>query len=202
MRTSPVGGRRGGVTRIDRNERATARILGACLVVVAAFAGTAAAGTTLDARQLALTERDFPAPARRMSEKETRSARLPGGTGQAYATTFQFRSGRRTQTVGSLVITAPSKAVARKVYAVAVADAKKSAASSLRLPALGDEQYAALYGRPALDEAAALVWVRRGNVVWQVQTASVRNPFGFAPSDALRELKTYATKQRRRVDTG
>jgi hypothetical protein len=161
---------------------------------------TAIASTTiLDAKSLALHEKDFPPSAKRMSQKENRAAPLLGGTGQAYTTTFQFRAGRRTQAVGTIVITAPTVAIARRVYAAAVAEARKTAVSTLRLPPLGDQQYAALYGRPALAETSGLVWVRRSTVVWQVQVTSVRNPFGFARAEALTELATYATKQKRRV---
>lgn len=174
------------------------------LVVTALVAGSSALAATMlrDAKSLALREADFPASVQRMSQKENRAAPLPGGTGQAYTTTFQFRVGRRTKAVGTIVITAPSVGVARSVYAAAVADARKSAVAALRLPGLGDQQYAALYGRPALDETSGVVWVRKSTVVWQVQASSVQNPFGFSQRDALAELTTYALKQKRRVGDG
>jgi hypothetical protein len=96
----------------------------------------------------------FPASVQRMSQKENRASPLPGGTGQAYTTIFEFLAGRRKKNVGTIVITAPSVAVARIVYAAAVADAGRSAVAALRLPGLGDQQHAALYGRPALDETS------------------------------------------------
>jgi hypothetical protein len=171
------------------------------LILVAGFvASTALASTTtLDARSLALREQDFPRPATRVSQKENRTAPLPGGTGHAYTTTFRFRVGRRTQEVGTIVITAPTTAIARRVYADAVAEARKTVVSMLRLPPLGDQQYAALSGRSSLDETSGLVWVRRSTVVWQVQVASIRNPFGFTRAEALTELAAYALKQKRRV---
>jgi len=179
----------------------------ACYVTVAvaalvASAGSVASVTAPDAKSLALRQADFPAPAARMSEKENRSAALPGGTGQAYTTTFQFRVGRRTESIGTIVITAPSASVARRVYAAAVADARKRAVGALRLPRLGDEQYAALYGRPSVDETSGLVWVRKNTVVWQVQATSVRNPLGFSRTAAQAELNRYAWKQMRRVGSG
>lgn len=174
-----------------------AALLLASLVPAAALA----AGTTLDVKRLALSERDVPAGAKRMSQKENRSAPLPGGTGHVYTTTFQFRVGRRTQAVGAILLASPSVAVARRAYAVAVKDAKASAAAPLTLPTLGDEQYAALFGRPALDEASGVVWVRKGTVVWQVQVSSVENPFGFSKAAARAALTTYALKQKQRVGT-
>lgn len=173
----------------------TAALLLAVLVPSVALA----AGTTLDARRLALSERDLPPSPKRMSQKENRSAPLPGGTGHAYTTTFQFRVGRRTQAVGTIVLAAPSVAVARRAYAAAVKEAKTSAAAPLTLTRLGDEQYAALFGRPALNEASGLVWVRKGTVVWQVQVSSVENPFGFSKTEARAELTKYALRQRARI---
>jgi len=175
-----------------------------CAAIITTVVTASAFGATevLDAKRLALREQDFPATVKRMSQKENRSASLPGGTGQAYTTTFQFRNGRRTQLVGTIVITAPSASVARRVYAAAVADSKEDAVATLRLPALGDQQYAALYGRAAVNETSGLVWVRKNTVVWQVQTSSVRNPFGFSQPEALAELTTYALKQKRRVGAG
>lgn len=179
------------------------RLLLAC-VIVALLAPTsgAARSTTLDARRLALQAQDVPASARRMSQRENRAAALPGGTGHVYTTTFQFAAGKRTQGVGTIVIAAPSEAVARSVFASVVVDAKAGAARTLRLAKLGDEQYAALYGRPDLGEAGGLVWVRTRTVVWQVQTSSIRNPFGFTTTEATRELRKYAMKQRVRVGAG
>jgi hypothetical protein len=172
------------------------------VAALVAAAGAAASVTARDAKSLALRPADFPATAKRMSEKENRSAALPGGTGQAYTTTFQFRVGGRTEAIGTIVITAPSAAVARRVYAAAVADARKSAVGALRLPRLGGEQYAALHGRPAVDETSGLVWVRTNTVVWHLQATSVRNPFGFSRAEAQAELTRYALKQMRRIGTG
>lgn len=171
----------------------------AALVVAA---GSGASVRALDAKSLALRQADFPTAATRMSEKENRSAALPGGTGQAYTTTFQFRVGGRTEAIGTIVIAAPSAGVARRVYAAAVADARKSAVGAMRLPRLGDEQYGALQGRPSVDETSGLVWVCKNRVVWQVQATSVRNPFGFAPAAAQAELSRYALKQMRRIGAG
>jgi hypothetical protein len=167
--------------------------------VVAVITATAAAATALPARSLALSEQDFPASVKRMSQDENRFAPLPGGVGQAYTATFQFRNGARTESVGTVVITAPSETVARRVFATTVTEARKGAVATLRVPPLGEQQYAALYGRPALHETSALVWVRNDTVVWQIQVSSVRNPFGFTRADALAELTTYAAKQKRRV---
>ena len=177
--------------------------LAAALVGVALVPSSAVASTAvLDAKRLALSEFDFPTSVQRMSQRESRVAPLPGGTGQAYTTTFQFQAARRTKAVGTIVITASSAAVARSVYAAAVADARRSAVATLRVPALGDQQYAALYGRPALDDASAIVWVRKNTAVWQIQVSSVRNPSGFSRAEALAELVTYAVKQKRRVGAG
>ena len=174
----------------------------ALLVLAAALLPAAlAASGTLDARRLALQPSDLPASAKRMSEKESRSAPLPGGAGRVYTTTFQFQAGRRTKAVGTIVIAAPSAAVARRVFAAAHADARQNAAMPLSLPALGDEQFAALYGRPAADEASAAVWVRKSTVVWQIQVSSVKSPFGFSKTEARAELTRFALKQKQRVGT-
>lgn len=131
-------------------------------VVLADSVATSAAvaeTTALDPRRLALTERDFPASVKRMSAKENRSAPLPGGTGHAYTTTFQFRAGRRTAAVGTIVIAAPSAAVARRVYASAVAEAKQGAAAPLALPQLGDAQYRGLLDVRRQAEAPRGFWL-------------------------------------------
>lgn len=181
---------------------ASARLTAVFVTALVVVAGVPAATTTLEAKSLALRQADLPALATRTSEKENRSAALPGGRGHAYATAFRFRVGRRTQVIGTTVITAPSATVARRVYAAAVSDARRSAVAVLSLPRLGDEQYAALYGRPSLDEASGLVWVRRNTVVWQIQVNSVSNPFGFSRAEAQAQVSRYALKQMRRVGTG
>ncbi len=183
--------------------RALAIALAMAMAMAAVLTSAAVAATgTLDARRLALTERDVPPSAQRMSQRQNRAAPLPGGTGQAYTTTFQFRVGGRTQAVGLVVITAPSARVARRVYRAAVDEAKKSSAAALEVAPLGDEQFAALYGRPSLDETSALVWVRRNTVVWQIQVSSVTNPFGFSTTEARVELTRFALKQKQRVGRG
>lgn len=175
----------------------------ALLVLAAALAPTASAAPgALDGKRLALQPSDLPASAQRMSEKANSAAALPGGTGEVYATTFQFRVGRRTEAVGVLVVTAPTAAVAGRAYAAAISDARKRAVAAVQLPRLGDEQYAALYGRPSLDETSGAVWVRQGTVVWQVQVSSVSNPFGFSKAAARAELTKYALKQKHRVRQG
>jgi hypothetical protein len=179
------------------------RTSGAASLVAGLVAATAFGATSiLDAKSLALRQQDFPPSARRAAQNENRSALLPGGgTGQAYATTFDFREGSRTKAVGLIVITAPTVAIARRVYSTYVADARRTASpmSTLTLPALGDQQYAALVGLSVLHEASAVVTVRRKTVVWQLQVSSIRNPFGYTRAEALVELKKYATKQQRRV---
>lgn len=178
----------------------------ALVVVLAGFVVAAAAAaptaTPLDARRLALTQRDLPSGAVRMSQKENRAAALPGGTGHAYTTTFQYRTGSRTKAVGVTVVTAPSAAVARAVWAQAAAEARRGSAGTVRLPRLGDQQLAVLHGRVALDEVAGVVWVRKRTVVWQVQVSSVRNPFGFSRAEAVAELTRFSVAQQRRVGAG
>ncbi len=179
-----------------------ALVLAGLVTAALATATALAAMSALDAKSLALRAQDVPPSAKRMSQKENRTARLPGGTGQAFTTTFQFLQGRRVQAVGAIVFTAPTASVARRTYDAAVREAKREAAAPLLLSPLGDEQYAALYGRPQLDEASAVVWVRRNTVVWQIQVSSVKNPFGFSRAEARAELTRYAVKQKRRVGAG
>jgi hypothetical protein len=182
------------------------RVRSAVFTGAAALAGilsaVSLAGTVKDAKALALRVGDFPTPVQRVSETETRAARLPGGTGRLYEATFKLHAGRRVKSVGTIVITAPSVDVARRAFQKVAADARATAAAPLALPRLGDQQYAALYGRPALDEASALAWVRMGTVVWQIQTSSVSSPFGYSRREALLELTKYARKQQRRVSAG
>ena len=178
----------------------------AAVVAVAAAAGIASAaspaGTVKNARALALRTADFQMPAQRVSENENRAAHLPGGTGQAYQATFKLHAGERVELVGTIVITAPSVDVARRAFVKVSSDAKATAAAPLTLPRLGDQQYAALFGRPAVDEASALVWVRTGTVVWQIQTSSVSKPFGYSRREALLEVTKYARKQQLRASAG
>jgi hypothetical protein len=172
--------------------------------VLAAFLAASSHAVPLlrDAKRLALGPSDFPPAAKRMSEKENRAASLPGGSGQAYTTTFQFRHGRRTEAVTAIVITAPSAAVAARVYTSAVAGAKGDVAAPLRLSSLGDRQFAFLHGRPRVNETSGVVWVLRNTVVWSLQVSSVQNPFGFSRVEALAELSAYGAKQKRRVGAG
>lgn len=116
-------------------------------VVTALVVGSSALAATTtpsDAKRLALREADFPVSVKRMSERENRSAPLPGGTGEAYTTTFQFRAGRRTKAVGTIAITAPSVAVARSVYAATAATAFNDPSRMiLRQADVGGGQYEA-----------------------------------------------------------
>jgi hypothetical protein len=182
-----------------------ARATVAAAVVAAAIAAGAAAAPAappLDARKLALTPRDLPVGATRLSQQENRAAALPGGKGHAYTTTFGFQTGRRTVNLNIVVVAAPSVAAARAVWAEATAEARRGSVATIRLGALGDQQLAVLHGRAALDELAGVVWVRKRTVVWQVQVSSVRNPFGFSRAEAAAALTRYARAQRLRVGAG
>ena len=163
------------------------------------------AGTDCDAAERAAPRSHRARPASgtvRMSEKANPAAVLSGGSGHAYTTTFRYRTGPRTKVVGVIVVTAPSAAGARAVWAQSVAVARPGSSGTVRLPTLGDEQVAVLHGRVALDEVAAVIWVRRRTAVWQVQVSSLRSPFGISRAEAVAELTRYSVAPKRCVGAG
>lgn len=105
----------------------------------------------------------------------------------------------RAQTVSGLVVTTPSPAQARKVFAWQKRTAlrPRKGDTPLRLPRFGDEQVG-LLGR---ETDSGRLLVRRNTVVWRLEVAP-DGALTLSPARVRGELVKYATKQRDRVGRG
>ncbi len=105
----------------------------------------------------------------------------------------------RAQTVSGLVVTTPSPAQARKVFAWQKRTAlrARSGDSALRLPRFGDEQVAFTNG----DTDSGRLLVRRNRVVWRLEIGA-DGALSLSPARVRVELVKYARKQRDRVGKG
>jgi hypothetical protein len=105
----------------------------------------------------------------------------------------------RAQTVSGLVVTTPSPAQARKVFAWQKRTAlrPRKGDTRLRLPRFGDEQVGLLGG----ETDSGRLLVRRNRVVWRLEVAP-DGALRLSPARVRGELVKYATKQRDRVGRG
>jgi hypothetical protein len=117
------------------------------------------------------------------------------GRGAQYFASIPFGP-ERSQTVYGLVVTTPSVAEARKVFAWQKRTEMRASggASALRLPRFGDEQVA--LARSARDTGSLLV--RLATVVWRLEVAG-DGQFSLSPSRVRDELEKYAAKQRAKL---
>jgi hypothetical protein len=192
MRRAPV---RGGTLRI-----ATWALV---LAVAAAMAGAALAGNAPQSPlALVLRPADFPTKADPVDAgpmpasfaRKLRGIRAVG-RGAQYFASIPFGP-ERSQTVHGLVVTTPSVAEARKVFAWQKRTEMRptGGASTLRLPRFGDEQVALTDGRT--DSGRLLV--RRATVVWRLEVAA-DGELSLPPARVRDELEKYGAKQRQRV---
>jgi hypothetical protein len=117
------------------------------------------------------------------------------GRGAQYFASIPFGP-ERSQTVYGLVVTTPSVAEARKVFAWQKRTEMRASggASALRLPRFGDEQVA--LARSASDSGSLLV--RLATVVWRLEVAA-DGQLSLSPSRVRDELEKYAAKQRAKL---
>jgi hypothetical protein len=117
------------------------------------------------------------------------------GRGAQYFASIPFGP-ERSQTVYGLVVTTPSVAQARKVFAWQQRTAMKPrrGGSALSLPRFGDEQVALANGET--DSGSLLV--RRASTVWRLEVAA-DGQLSLSPARVRDELAKYAAKQRGRI---
>jgi hypothetical protein len=183
-------------------------------VVLAAVSGGAALAASAPSNPLRIvltpsefpgTPSDFPAnadPADAGPMPPSFARKLRGiravGRGARFFASIPFGP-ERAQTVAGLVVTTPSPAQARKVFAWQKRTAlrPRKGDTRLRLPRFGDEQVAFASG----DTDAGRLLVRRNRVVWRLEVGA-DGALTLSPARVRGELVKYATKQRARVGKG
>jgi hypothetical protein len=171
---------------------------------VLASAAPAARGPSSPVR-VALRPADFPVTADPVDAGPMPASfarKLEGiravGRGAQYFASIPFGPGR-SESVSGLVVTTPSAAEARKVFAWQKRTAMRRSreVEALGLRRFGDEQVA-LVGS-ATDWGRLLV--RRNTVVWRLEIAA-DGALKLSPARIRGELVKYAEKQRDRVGKG
>jgi hypothetical protein len=190
---------------------ATIAATGAELPAAAAARAAAAASPANPLRVVLMpspfpgTPSDFPAnadPADAGPMPPSFARKLRGihaiGRGARYFASIPFGP-ERAQTVSGLLVTTPSAAQARKVFAWQKRTAlrPRKGDTPLRLPRLGDEQVGLLNG----DRHSGRLLVRRNRVVWRLEVGA-DGALTLSPARVRGELVKYATKQRDRVGRG
>jgi len=117
------------------------------------------------------------------------------GRGAQYFASIPFGP-ERSQTVYGLVVTTPSVAHARRVFAWQKRTEMKPGrgGAALGLSRFGDEQVALASREP--DSGSLLV--RQGTTVWRIEVAA-DGRLSLSPSRVRDELTKYAAKQRDRI---
>ena len=178
---------------------------GVALVATAAIGSALAASAPKNPLVYVLRPPDFPAKADPVDAgpmpasfaRKLRGIRA-SGRGAQYFASIPFGP-ERSQTVYGLVVTTPSVAQARKVFAWQRRTAMRpaGAAATLDLPRFGDEQVALASGET--DSGSLLV--RRASTVWRLDVAA-DGRLALPPARVRDELAKYAAKQRDRIGKG
>ena len=175
----------------------------AVLVVGVASGAALAANAPRNPLAVVLRPSDFPAkadPVDAGAMPASFARKLRGiravGRGAQYFAGIPFGP-ERSQTVYGLVVTTPSVAEARKVFAWQKRTEMRATggASALRLARYGDEQVALANGET--DSGSLLV--RQAMVVWRLDVAA-DGELSLSPSRVRDELEKYAAKQRAKLD--
>jgi hypothetical protein len=174
------------------------------LVAAALIVSAASTGATKDPLSLVLQRSDFPA------KTKWRAARYASVDKSLAAAGFKAKSAdysaeiprgpTETLFVSGRVVVLASAAEARRLFAQYRRDIALDLklARAVRLPAYGDEQSAFTQTNPGVR---ADLRVRTGATVWRVEVrwGGVEK---LTVAQALKELRTYATKLQRRVGRG
>ena len=175
-----------------------------CLAVLAtAVAGAAlAASAPRNPLVLVLRPADFPAKADPVDAGPMPASfarKLKGiravGRGAQYFASIPFGP-ERSQTVYGLVVTTPSIAQAKKVFAWQRRTQLKPTrrTSPLRLPRFGDQQVALT----STEADSGSVLVRKAATVWRIDVAA-DGELSLPPARVRDELAKYASKQRAKL---
>jgi len=177
-------------------------VLGALAGIAAGSAGALAVSAPRSPLAVVLRPSDFPAKADPVDAgpmpasfaRKLRGIRAVG-RGAQYFASIPFGP-ERSQTVYGLVVTTPSVAEARKVFAWQKRTEMKPGRgeSALSLPGFGDEQVALASGEA--DSGSLLV--RRATTVWRLEVAA-DGRLSLSPPRVRDELAKYAAKQRDRI---
>ncbi len=181
------------------------RWLVAVLAAAVVAGGSAFAAVVPRPLDYVLRPPDFPANADPVDAgpmPASFAAKLEGiravGKGARYFASIPFGP-ERFQTVSGLVVTTPSAAEARKVYAWQKRTAMRlpRGAAKLRLARLGDQQAAFTEGR---TDAGRLL-VRRNRIVWRLEIAA-DGMLQLSPARLRDELAKYGEKEQGLVGKG
>ena len=175
-----------------------------CLAVLAtAVAGAAlAASAPRNPLVLVLRPADFPAKADPVDAGPMPASfarKLEGiravGRGAQYFASIPFGP-ERSQTVYGLVVTTPSIAQAKKVFAWQRRTQLKPTrrTSPLRLPRFGDQQVALT----STETDSGSVLIRKAATVWRLDVAA-DGELSLPPARVRDELAKYASKQRAKL---
>jgi hypothetical protein len=105
------------------------------------------------------------------------------------------------------VFVAPSRAAAKRLFELGKRaqigffsdePSEPSSLHPLSLPRYGDEQFGLLTTWPK-NPPHALVFVRRGAVVWQLRIVAIPRQWPVTKTQTIAQLRTYAPKQAKRV---
>ena len=174
-----------------------------CALVAAAVmaASAAAAGTAKNPLSLVLQRADFPAKATWSADRfplfdKALAAAGFRGKSADYAAEVRLGSAGTLRVSGQVVVFA-SADHARRWFVRQKRDLVQSLqlGKLVRLPAYGDEQVAVAQLEPKAD-----LRVRKGTVVWSVEV--ILRGSTYTSAQALAQLRTYATKLKRRVGSG
>jgi hypothetical protein len=183
----------------------------AALALAAALLATAASAGGKDPKTLALRKADFPNGA---VEFPVPNRTVRGPLTSFYSVTFNFKRGGGEEEVTGYVSVGANASAAAGDYRMHVAlNSGLPGTTVLKLPAHGDQQYAAWIKGPKRGgysrDRAELV-VRKGLVTWDltVESCGPWAPYGCAggttppnltKAQAVAELRKYAAKQKTRV---
>jgi hypothetical protein len=178
----------------------------AAIVTAALAAQAVAAATPRDPAKLVLRASDFPAGA----VAGPTAPSIVAGRGKEASGTFNFRVGSREEEVTSDVVVWKSVGEARTAYRITLGGYTGTpGATTLKLPAFGDEQAADFAPKPARGQLI----VRKGSVVWRLTVQDCgelapagcvlgRTPPKLTRTQALAELEKYARVQEARIGRG
>jgi hypothetical protein len=181
--------------------RSRSSLVLAAVAAVAAASSALAAGGALSPGRLILQRSDVPAGARRINiANVSGTVNISGATRASLrAVAYRFRNGARAEYVGSVAAVFSTAGAARRAFTKARTQAAQlGVGSRLRLPSLGDEQFALGYlgNRGA---SSVVVAVRQNRVIWET---AVSNAPALSRARAIAETLKYARKQKARVGSG